>query len=300
MLTREICGVKFKNPVIAASGTFGFGKEYSEFYDVSLLGGICTKGLTLYPKEGNDGVRVVETRGGMLNSVGLQNPGIDNFILKELPYMEGLQTNIIANVGGNNIDQYIEAVEKLNNTPVHMIELNISCPNVKSGGMAFGIRCEDAYEVVSKVRAICKKPLIVKLSPNAEDIVAMAVKCREAGADALSLINTIKAMAIDIRKRRPVFENVTAGLSGPAIKPIALRMVYEVSRAVDIPVIGLGGIMTGQDAIEFIMAGATAIQVGTANFMQPDVGMSIIEEIREFMFKEGIKSIDEIVGVAAL
>ena len=186
MLTREICGVKFKNPVIAASGTFGFGKEYSEFYDVSLLGGICAKGLTIYPKEGNDGIRVVETRAGMLNSVGLQNPGIDAFIQKELPYMEGLQTNIIANVGGNNIEQYMEAVEKLNDTSVHMIELNISCPNVKTGGMAFGIKCEDAYEVVSKVRSVCKKPLIVKLSPNAEDIVAMAVKCREAGADALS------------------------------------------------------------------------------------------------------------------
>lgn len=298
MLTREICGVKFKNPVIAASGTFGFGKEYSEFYDVSILGGICSKGLTLYPKEGNDGIRVVETRGGMLNSVGLQNPGIDVFIQKELPYMETLQTNIIANVGGNNIDQYMEAVEKLNDTSVHMIELNISCPNVKTGGMAFGIKCEDAYEVVSKVRSVCKKPLIVKLSPNAEDIVAMAVKCREAGADALSLINTIKAMAIDVRKRRPVFHNVTAGLSGPAVKPIALRMVYEVCKVVDIPVIGMGGIMTGQDAIEFIMAGATAIQIGTANFIQPDIGLSIIEEIREFMFKEGIKSIDEIVGAA--
>lgn len=300
MLTREICGFKFKNPVIAASGTFGFGKEYSEFYDVSLLGGICTKGLSLYPKEGNDGIRVVETQGGMLNSVGLQNPGIDQFILKELPYMETLQTNIIANVGGNNIEQYMEAVERLNYTSVHMIELNISCPNVKTGGMAFGIKCEDAYEVVSKVRSVCKKPLIVKLSPNAEDIVAMAVKCREAGADALSLINTVKAMAIDVKKRKPVFENVTAGLSGPAVKPIALRMVYEVCKEVDIPVIGMGGIMTGQDAIEFIMAGATAIQIGTANFIQPDIGMNIIEEIREFMFKEGIKSIDEIVGVAAL
>ena len=298
MISREICGVKFKNPVIAASGTFGFGREYSEFYNVSMLGGISTKGLTLYKREGNDGIRVHETKGGMLNSVGLQNPGIDEFIEKELPYMEKLNTNVIANVGGSNIEQYLEAVEKLNNTSVHMIELNISCPNVKSGGMAFGIKCDTAYEVVKEVKAVCRKPLIVKLSPNAEDIVAMAQSCREAGADALSLINTVKAMAIDVKKRKPVFENIFAGLSGPAVKPLALRMVYEVSKAVDIPVIGLGGIMSGMDAIEFIMAGATAVQIGTANFMKPDICVDIIEEIREFMFKEGIKNLDEIVGAA--
>jgi dihydroorotate oxidase B, catalytic subunit (EC 1.3.3.1) len=298
VLKREICGVKFKNPVIAASGTFGFGREYSEFYDVSMLGGICTKGLTLYKREGNEGIRVYETRGGMLNSVGLQNPGIDEFIEKELPYMESLDTAIIANVGGSNIDQYVGAVDKLNDTSVHMIELNISCPNVKSGGMAFGIKCNTAYDVVKEVKAVCKKPLMVKLSPNAEDIVAMAASCREAGADALSLINTVKAMSIDIKNRKPVFDNVFAGLSGPAVKPLALRMVYEVSKAVDIPVVGLGGIMTGMDAVEFIMAGATAVQVGTANFIKPDICMDIIEEIREFMYKEGIKSIDEIRGAA--
>lgn len=298
MLTREICGIKFKNPVIAASGTFGFGREYSEFYDVSMLGGICTKGLTLYKREGNDGIRVCETKGGMLNSVGLQNPGIDEFILKELPYMETLNTNVIANVGGGNIEQYVEAVEKLNNTSVQMVELNISCPNVKSGGMAFGIKCDTAFEVVREVRAVCKKPLMVKLSPNAEDIVTMAASCVEAGADALSLINTVKAMSIDVRNRKPIFENVFAGLSGPAVKPLALRMVYEVSKAVNVPVVGLGGIMSGLDAIEFIMAGATAIQIGTANFMKPDIGADIIEEIQEFMFKEGIKSLNEIVGIA--
>lgn len=298
MLNREICGVKFKNPVIAASGTFGFGREYSDFYDVSLLGGICTKGLTLHKREGNDGIRVYETRGGMLNSVGLQNPGIEEFIENELPFMNTLDTNIIANVGGSNIEEYVEAVAKLNNTSVQMVELNISCPNVKSGGMAFGVKCETAYEVVKEVKAVCKKPLIVKLSPNAEDIVAMARSCREAGADALSLINTVKAMAIDIKKRKPVFENVFAGLSGPAVKPLALRMVYEVSRAVDIPVIGLGGIISGIDALEFIIAGATAVQIGTANFIKPDIAVDIIEEIREFMDKEGIKNIDEIVGAA--
>lgn len=298
MLRREICGIKFKNPIIAASGTFGFGREYSDFYDVSALGGICTKGLTLNKREGNDGVRVHETRSGMLNSVGLQNPGIDTFVEKELPYMEKMDTVIIANVGGADINEYVKAVEKLNDTSAHMIELNISCPNVKSGGMAFGIKCETAYDVVKEVKSVCKKPLIVKLSPNAEDIVEMALSCRKAGADAVSLINTVKAMAIDIRKRKPVFNNVFAGLSGPAVKPIALRMVYEVSRALDIPVIGLGGIMTGTDAIEFIMAGASAVQVGTGNFVKPDVCIDIIEEIREFMYKEGIKNLDEIRGAA--
>lgn len=298
MLRREICGIKFKNPVIAASGTFGFGREYSDFYDVSVLGGICTKGLTLNKREGNDGIRVYETRGGMMNSVGLQNPGIDAFIEKELPHMEEMGTVIIANVGGGDIDQYVKAVDKLNNTAVNMIELNISCPNVKSGGMAFGIKCETAFNVVKEVRAACKKPLMVKLSPNAEDIVGMAASCREAGADAISLINTVKALAIDIKKRKPVFENVFAGLSGPAVKPLALRMVYEVSRALDIPVIGLGGITTAADALEFIMAGATAVQVGTANFIKPDVCVDIIEGIREFMYKEGIKNLDEIVGAA--
>ncbi len=298
MLRREICGIKFKNPIIAASGTFGFGREYSDFYDVSALGGICTKGLTLNKREGNDGVRVHETRSGMLNSVGLQNPGIDTFVEKELPYMEKMDTVIIANVGGADINEYVKAVEKLNHTSLHMIELNISCPNVKSGGMAFGIKCETAYDVVKEVKSVCKKPLIVKLSPNAEDIVEMALSCRKAGADAVSLINTVKVMAIDIRKRKPVFNNVFAGLSGPAVKPIALRMVYEVSRALDIPVIGLGGIMTGTDAIEFIMAGASAVQVGTGNFVKPDVCIDIIEEIREFMYKEGIKNLDEIRGAA--
>ncbi|MDP4091305.1 MAG: dihydroorotate dehydrogenase [Bacillota bacterium] len=298
MLRREICGIRFKNPVIAASGTFGFGREYSDFYDVSALGGICTKGLTLNKREGNDGIRVYETRGGMLNSVGLQNPGIDAFIEKELPHMEKMDMVIIANVGGADIEQYVKAVDKLNDTSVHMIELNISCPNVKSGGMAFGIKCDTAYEVVKEVRAVCRKPLMVKLSPNAENIVAMAASCREAGADALSLINTVKAMAIDVRKRKPVFENTFAGLSGPAVKPLALRMVYEVSRAVDIPVIGLGGIMTAMDAVEFIMAGAAAVQIGTANFMKPDICVDIIEGIREFMYRENIRNLDEIMGAA--
>ncbi|WP_040212852.1 dihydroorotate dehydrogenase [Clostridium polynesiense] len=297
MLNINICGIDFKNPVIAASGTFGFGEEYGEFYDVSILGGISSKGLTLNKKEGNDGIRVFETRGGLLNSVGLQNPGVDKFIENELPKMKKIDTVVIANLGGGTLEDYLAGVMKLNDSEVDMIELNISCPNVKSGGMAFGIKSLVAYEVVSEVKKICRKPLMVKLSPNAEDIVNMAYKCCEAGADALSLVNTFKGMAVDIRKRKPVFNNITAGLSGPAIKPIALRMVYEVCREVDVPVVGLGGISTWQDAVEFIMAGAKAVQVGTANFVNPYVCPEIIKGLEEFMIRENIKDLSEITGI---
>lgn len=293
----NICGIELKNPVIAASGTYGFGKEYGEFYDASELGGISTKGLTINKKEGNEGIRIHETSSGILNSVGLQNPGIEGFIKEELPEMREIDTVIIANIGGGTIGDYLEAVDRINETDVDMIELNISCPNVKDGGMAFGIKSKVAYEVVSKVRSICKKPLIVKLSPNAEDIVDMAVKCQEAGANSISLVNTFKGMAVDIRAKKPIFNNVTAGLSGPAIKPIALRMVYEVCREVSIPVIGMGGIVTWQDAVEFIMAGSHAVQVGTANFINPYAALEIIHGIEEYMNKEGIKSLSEIRGI---
>ncbi|NFA61532.1 dihydroorotate dehydrogenase [Clostridium sp. FAM 1755] len=297
MLQVNLCGKTLKNPIIAASGTFGFGEEYGEFYDVSILGGISSKGLTLNPKEGNDGIRIYETSSGIINSVGLQNPGIDRFVKEELPNMKKIDTIIIANVGGGCIEDYIAVVEKLNKTDVDMIELNISCPNVKHGGMAFGIKSEVAYEVVKKVKEICKNPLIVKLSPNAEDIVDMAVKCESAGADAISLVNTFKAMAIDIKRKVPVFENVTAGLSGPCIKPIALRMVYEVCKKVMIPVIGIGGISNYKDVIEFIMAGATAVQIGTANFMNPYSALNIIKDLESYMQKEGIKNLEEIRGI---
>lgn len=293
----NICGIEFKNPVIAASGTYGFGKEYGEFYDASELGGISTKGLTINKKEGNEGIRIHETSSGILNSVGLQNPGIENFIKEELPEMRELNTVIIANIGGGTIGDYLEAVNRINETNVDMIELNISCPNVKDGGMAFGIKSKVAYEVVSKVRSICKKPLIVKLSPNAEDIVDMAVKCQEAGANSISLVNTFKGMAIDIKTKKPIFNNITAGLSGPAIKPIALRMVYEVCREVSVPVIGMGGIVTWKDAIEFIMAGSHAVQVGTANFINPYAALEIVQGIEEYMNKEGIKDLSEIRGI---
>ncbi|SHK16127.1 dihydroorotate oxidase B, catalytic subunit [Hathewaya proteolytica DSM 3090] len=293
----EICGVEFKNPVIAASGTFGFGGEYEPLYDVGLLGGISSKGLTINKKLGNSGIRIHETTMGLMNSVGLQNPGVPTFIEEYLPKMEKYNNVIIANLGGGTLEDYIEGVKLLNETSVPIIELNISCPNVKCGGMAFGIKSEVAYQAVKEIRKVCKKILMVKLSPNAENIIEMAEKCCEAGADSLSLVNTFKAMAVDIKRRKFVFDNVTAGLSGPAIKPIALRMVYEVCKNVNVPVVGLGGICNAQDAIEFIMAGATAIQVGTANLSNPMASLEIVKGIEKFMEDEGIKDLSEIRGI---
>ena len=298
MLSIDLCGVKLKNPVIMASGTFGFGEEYNDYFDVSKLGGISSKGLTINPKEGNDGIRLHEVTGGLINSIGLQNPGIKAFIEEEYPAMKKRGTVTLANLGGATIEDYVEGMKLLNHTDIEIIELNISCPNVKEGGMAFGIQCQPAYDVVKAIKAVSNKPVIVKLSPNAEDIVAVAVKCVEAGADGISLVNTFKAMAIDIKTRKPVFKNVFAGLSGPAIKPIALRMVYEVAAAVDVPIIGMGGIMNATDAIEFIMAGSDAIQVGSANFVKPDIGLDIIDGIEAFMKREGIKDLSEIKGIA--
>ncbi len=298
MLSVDLCGVKLKNPVIMASGTFGFGEEYNDYFDVSKLGGISSKGLTINPKEGNDGIRLHEVTGGLINSIGLQNPGIKAFIEEEYPAMKKRGTVTLANLGGATIEDYVEGMKLLNDTDIEIIELNISCPNVKEGGMAFGIQCQPAYDVVKAIKAVSNKPVIVKLSPNAEDIVAVAVKCVEAGADGISLVNTFKAMAIDIKTRKPVFKNVFAGLSGPAIKPIALRMVYEVAAAVDVPIIGMGGIMNATDAIEFIMAGSDAIQVGSANFVKPDIGLDIIDGIEAFMKREGIKDLSEIKGIA--
>lgn len=293
----DICGIEFKNPVIAASGTFGFGREYGEYFDLSRLGGISTTGITYDERPGNTGIRIFETPSGMINSIGLENPGVKAFIEDEVSFLENLQTKILVNVSGNTIDEYLRIIEELEDKNLDMIELNISCPNVKEGGMAFGIRCESAYEIVKKAKETTKKPLIVKLSPNAEDIVAMGKACEEAGADGLSLVNTFKAMAIDIVNKKPVFDNITAGLSGPAIKPIALRMVYEVCKNVDIPVIGLGGIMNYKDVIEFIMAGATAIQVGCGTFTDPLLMIKIIEDLENYMKENQINNFEEIRGI---
>ncbi|HSQ33776.1 MAG TPA: dihydroorotate dehydrogenase [Peptostreptococcaceae bacterium] len=287
----------FKNPVVMASGTFGFGREYGQIYNIEKLGGVSSKGLTLNKRDGNNGCRIHETPSGILNSVGLENPGIQGFIDNEIDYFKNLDLVKIVNIGGSTIKDYIRSIEFINSQPVDIIELNISCPNVKQGGMAFGIKDTVAREVVREVRKSTSRPLLVKLSPNAEDIVKMAQVCEEEGADGVSLVNTFKAMAIDINKRKPVFENIYAGLSGPAIKPMALRMVHEVCKNIAIPVMGMGGITSGKDAIEFIMAGATCIQVGTANFINPKIGIEIIDEINKFMEKENIKSLSEIRGI---
>ena len=293
----KIADIEFKNPLIAASGTYGFGKEYDEYYDISKIGGVSTKGLTLKPKDGNEGIRLFETPSGLMNSIGLENPGIQAFIDNELDFLLSKDLITLVNIGGNNIEDYLEAVRLISKTEAQMIELNISCPNVKSGGMAFGIKTCVAKDVVKKVRDVTDKPLIVKLSPNANDIVEMAKACVEVGADALSLVNTFNAMAIDIDRRKTVFNNKTAGLSGPAIKPIALRMTYEVSKAVNIPVIGMGGIQNYRDVIEFIMAGASAVQVGTMNFTEPMIMANIAEDLEKYMKDNKIESFEEIRGI---
>lgn len=296
MLSVDFLGTTFKNPVIAASGTFGFGREYNEFYDVGILGGISTKGLTLNPKEGNTGIRIYETPAGIMNSIGLENPGVKGFIEREYPNMKTFGTEIFINLGGNSEEDYIKGIELLNETDCKWIELNISCPNVKEGGMQFGMTCQGVQDIVSKIRGLTNKKMIVKLTPNAEDLVGTAMAAESAGADALSLVNTFKAMMIDIYKKRPIFDNITAGLSGPCILPIALRMVYEVSKSVKIPVVGMGGIYSGEDAISFMMAGASLVQVGSANFRDPFRIPKIIEEMEGFMKREGIKDISEIIG----
>ena len=293
----NLCGKELKNPIIMASGTFGFGREYNEIYDISVLGGVSSKGLTLEARPGNEGMRVHETPSGMMNSVGLENPGVEGFIEKELDNFSKLDLCRIVNLGGGCLEDYVKGAELLEGKDFDMIELNISCPNVKHGGMAYGIKSEVAREVVRAVKKATTKPLMVKLSPNAEDIVAMAIACQEEGADAISLVNTFKAMAIDIRNKKPVFNNVTAGLSGPAIKPIALRMVYEVAKAVTIPIVGMGGIMDANDVIEFIMAGATCVQVGTANFVNPRIGQDIIRDLNKYMDENNIASLDQIRGI---
>lgn len=293
----DFAGVEFKNPVILASGTCGFGREYNEIFDIEKLGGISSKGLTLNPKSGNDGIRIWETPSGIMNSVGLENPGVKGFIEKDLDWVNSLDLVNVVNLGGNTIEDYLKGVELLNDQKLDILELNISCPNVKHGGMAFGTNTSLAREVVREIRKVCKHKLVIKLSPNAENIVDIAKACEEEGADGISLVNTFLALAIDINKRKPVFNNGYAGLSGPAIKPIALRMVNQVSKAVSIPVMGMGGITTWQDAIEFIMAGATTIQIGTASFMRPNISLDIIDGMEKYMEENKIESLDEIRGI---
>lgn len=297
MLKTKICGIEFKNPILVASGTFGNGVEYSEHMDIEALGGICTTAVTYNPRSGNLGRRIHETPSGIMNSVGLQNPGIEEYLKTDDKFLDNLNTRVVVNLSGSTMEEYLKGAELLKKSCADMIELNISCPNVKEGGMAFGMEPEMAAKITRAIKDIVDVPLMVKLSPNAGDIVAVAKAVEEAGADCISMINTINALAIDIHTRRPVFENVTAGLSGPAIKPIALRMVYQVAKAVDIPIIGIGGISNYVDVVEFVMAGATAVQVGTANFVDPKCTEKIIKDLEEYMKREEIIDLSEIRGI---
>ena len=292
----NVAGVAFNNPLIAASGTFGFGREYAEFYPLSALGGISSQGITLKARPGNPAPRIAEAPGGMLNAVGLQNPGVDHFIREDLPWLREQGTRIIANIAGNTPEDYCAMAEKLNDTDVDMIELNISCPNVKQGGVQFGTTCAGVSGITKAVRAHCKKPLMVKLSPNVTDISEMALAAESEGADAISMINTLTGMRIDIRTRRPIIHNNTGGFSGPALLPIAVRMVWQTYQKVKIPIVGLGGISTWQDAVEMLLAGATALQIGTVLFTDPYTPVKIAEGLAKFMDENGVQSVSELTG----
>ncbi len=296
-LETDLMGIMLKNPVIAASGTFGFGSDYANIIDVSRLGGISGKGLTLNGSKGNDGQRVYETPSGILNSIGLENPGVRHFVEHEYEVMRRTGAAVIANLGGHIENDYLEGAKLLNKVDLDILELNISCPNVKNGGMSFGMIPETAAEITRKVKEVSRHKLLVKLSPNAYDIVSVAKACEDAGADGISLVNTFLGMAIDIDKKKAVFNNVYAGLSGPAIMPIALRMVHQVSKAVSIPVVGLGGISNYRDAIAFIMAGATAVQVGTMTFAVPETMINIIDGLEKYCIDNGLENISQIRGI---
>lgn len=295
-LSVKIAGIEFSNPIIAASGTFGFGREYSEFYPLENLGGISCKGITLKRRDGNPPPRVAETPSGMLNAVGLQNPGVDVFIKEDLPWLKQQKTVVIANIAGNTPEEYCEMAEKLSDTDVDMIEMNISCPNVKSGGVQFGTSCESVGAITSAVRRHCSKPLIVKLSPNVTDIAEIAKSAEASGADAISMINTLTGMRIDINTRRPIIRNNTGGMSGPAVFPIAVRMVWQVSNAVNIPIIGMGGISTWQDAAEMLIAGASALQIGTVLFSDPYAPIKINDGLNKFLDDNALSSVTQLTG----
>ena len=292
----NIAGVKWKNPVTVASGTFGSGEEFSEFVDLSKLGAVTTKGVANVPWPGNPVPRVAEAYGGMLNAIGLQNPGIDVFVERDIPYLKKAGATIIVNVCGKSEKDYLEVVERLADQPVDLLEINVSCPNVKEGGIAFGQDPKALYDITKAVKAKAKQPIIMKLSPNVTDITEMAKAAVDAGSDALSLINTLTGMKIDIERRDFVLANKTGGMSGPAIKPVAVRMVYQVANAVDVPIIGMGGISTAEDALEFIMAGATAVSVGTANFINPATTLEVVDGIKTYMERHQINDINELIG----
>lgn len=297
-LSVKLGNLELKNPVLTASGTFGYGEEYADFVDLNRLGGFIVKGTTLEPREGNDYPRMAETPSGMLNAVGLQNKGVDYFINNIYPRICEFDTQIIVNVSGKCVEDYVAVCEKLTALDrIRAVEINISCPNVKQGGMAYGTTCEGAAEVTAAVRRAWPRHMIVKLSPNVTSIADIAKAVEAAGADSVSLINTILGMAVDVERRRPYLSTITGGLSGAAVRPIAVRMVWQVSKAVSIPVVGLGGIMNGRDALEFIMAGARAVEVGTANFIDPSVTMKIIDEITDFCTRQGVSDINELVGI---
>ena len=292
----KIAGVEFKNPVMTGSGTFGSGMEYGEFVDLNKLGAVVTKGVANVPWPGNPTPRIAEVYGGMLNAIGLQNPGIDVFMERDIPFLQQYDTKVIVNVCGKSIADYVEVVEKLADKPVDMLEINVSCPNVKEGAIAFGQKKEALEEITAEIKKHAKQPIIMKLSPNVTDIGEMAKAADAAGADAISLINTLTGMKIDIHRRKFALANKTGGMSGPAIKPIAVRMVYQAAHAVNIPIIGMGGICNGEDAIEFMMAGATAVSVGAANFFDPYSTEKVIAGIEEYMTKYGVEDINELIG----
>ena len=295
-LSLELCGVKLKNPVIAASGTFGFGREFDELYDISALGGISVKGLSLKPRTGNPPSRIAETPSGMLNSVGLQNPGVQSFIEHDLPWLLTKDIAVIANITGTSVEEYVGMAEVLAPTGVHLLEMNISCPNVHEGGVAFGVKPESVYAITKAVKAAAKQPLIVKLTPNVADITENALAAQEAGADAISMINTLTGIAVDVHKRRMILANNPGGLSGPAVRPVALRMVWQSAAKVSIPIIGMGGIETGEDAAAFMLCGAKAVMVGTANFTDPFACPRIVKELDAYCEAQGVKRAQDIVG----
>ncbi len=292
----KIAGIPFKNPVMTASGTFGSGMEYSDFVDLNRLGAVVTKGVANVPWEGNPTPRVAEVYGGMLNAIGLQNPGIDVFIERDLAFLKKYDTNVIVNICGKTVEDYLEVVERLSDTDVSMLEINVSCPNVKEGAIAFGQKADSLYDITSQIKKKARQPVIMKLSPNVTDITEMAKAAEAAGADALSMINTITGMKIDIHRRKFVLANKTGGMSGPAVKPVAVRMVYQTAQAVKIPIIGMGGIGSAEDAVEFLLAGASAVAVGAMNFVNPYTTVEVVEGIEAYMKQYGIENVTELIG----